>query len=85
MSAAGAKYLFINPSVLLREVNRPVKDVLPEGIDAFLTGTQILLTPESLKFGGCDLSPSPLPCAVGFLPDLPTVPGTAKPVKSRLQ
>jgi len=46
---------------------------------------RLYLTPESRKFVPCDFSPSAPERGTGFLLDLPTVPGTAKPVKSRLQ
>lgn len=46
---------------------------------------QALLTPESRKFVPCGFNPSPPWRGADFLLDRPTVPGTAKPVKSRLQ
>jgi hypothetical protein len=45
---------------------------------------QTLLGPELLNFPDCDFKPSALRLD-GFRLDLPTVPGTAKPVKSKLQ
>jgi len=84
MSAASAEYLFIKTSKP-GKVNRPLKDACAKGIDAFRLENQTLFTPESPKFVACDFSPSALLLGPGFLLDLPTVPGTAKPVKSRLQ
>jgi hypothetical protein len=84
MSAASAVYLFIK-NLETGKLNRPLKDARAKGIAAFCLENQTLFTPESLKFVACDLSPSALLRGTDFLLDLPTVPGTAKPVKSRLQ